>query len=43
MRSPLSDETYDPYTDPYTRCAPACNRFAIKDETNVAWLDGHVW
>jgi prepilin-type N-terminal cleavage/methylation domain-containing protein/prepilin-type processing-associated H-X9-DG protein len=41
MRSPLLDETYDPYTDPYTRCAGR-QAFRHQGATNVAWLDGHV-
>ena len=41
MRSPLSDEIYDPYTDTYTRCA-GMQSFRHGDNTNVAWLDGHV-
>jgi prepilin-type N-terminal cleavage/methylation domain-containing protein/prepilin-type processing-associated H-X9-DG protein len=41
MRSPLSDQTYDPYTDPYTRCA-GMQSFRHENNTVVAWLDGHV-
>lgn len=41
MRSPLADETYDPYTDLYTRCAGR-QAFRHQGTTNVAWLDGHV-
>lgn len=41
MRSPLSDSEFDPYTDPYTRCA-GMQSFRHQDATVVAWLDGHV-
>lgn len=41
MRSPLSDSTYDPYTDSYTRCA-GMQSFRHDDKSVVAWLDGHV-
>ncbi len=41
MRSPLPDEIFDPYTDTYTRCA-GMQSFRHGDNTNVAWLDGHV-
>ena len=41
MRSPQSNSTYDPYTDPYTRCA-GMQSFRHEGGTAVAWLDGHV-
>ena len=41
MRSPLADSIYDPYTDPYTRCA-GMQSFRHGDKCVVAWLDGHV-
>jgi len=41
MRSPLSDSIYDPYTDPYTRCA-GMQSFRHVGNSVVAWLDGHV-
>ncbi len=41
MRSPTSDDEFDPYTDPYTRCA-GMQAFRHDGGTVVAWLDGHV-
>ena len=41
MRSPVVDSEFDPYTDPYTRCA-GMQSFRHQDATVVAWLDGHV-
>jgi prepilin-type N-terminal cleavage/methylation domain-containing protein/prepilin-type processing-associated H-X9-DG protein len=41
MRSPLADSIFDPYTDPYTRCA-GMQSYRHDGKTVVAWLDGHV-
>jgi prepilin-type processing-associated H-X9-DG protein len=41
MRSPQSDSVFDPYSDPYTRCA-GMQSYRHVGSTVVAWLDGHV-
>lgn len=41
MRAPVLDSAYDPYTDPYTRCA-GMQSYRHANTTVIAWLDGHV-
>lgn len=41
MRAPVMDAEFDPYTDPYTRCA-GMQSYRHANTTVIAWLDGHV-